>query len=125
MSFMKKDLNNCLHLLLFTSFDIVKIFDLSFEIYFNTIIRGHHVYKSIWTSSIRQILLAQPDVRKEALDYDKYAVGVFKRHVEDFSQLDLVGQEPVDLSRLLSQFLKADVGNSIYVEIIGKRKREV
>ena len=44
--------------------NIVKDFDLSFEINLKTIIRGHHVYKSIWTSSIGQVLLAQPDERK-------------------------------------------------------------
>ena len=112
--------------------NIVKDFDLSFEINFKTIIRGHHVYKSIWTSSIGQVLLAQPDERKEALDYDKYAVGIFKRHEEDNSKLSLVGHKPVELSKLLNQFLKADTGNCIYVEVIciyveviGKRKREV
>ena len=57
---------------------IVKNFDLSFEINFNIIICAHHVYKSIWTSSIRQVLLAQADVQKEALDYG---------HEEDFCQL--------------------------------------
>ena len=56
------------------STNIVKDFDLSFEINFKTIICGHHVYKRIWTSSIGQVLLAQPDERKEALDYDKDAV---------------------------------------------------
>ena len=55
--------------------NIVKDFDLSFEINFKTTIREHHVYKTIWTSSVGQALLAQPDERKEALDYDKYAVG--------------------------------------------------
>ena len=57
--------------------NIVKDFDLSFEINFKEIIRGHYVYKSIWTSSIGQVLLARPDERKEALDCDKYAVGIF------------------------------------------------
>ena len=32
---------------------------------------------------------------------------------------------PVELSKLLNQFLKADKGNRIYVEITGKRKREI
>ena len=64
--------------------NIVKDFDLSFEINFKIIIREHHVYKSIWTSSIGQILLAQPDERKEALDYDKYAVGIFKQREKIF-----------------------------------------
>ena len=85
--------------------NIVKNFDLSFEINFNTVIRGHHVYESIWTSSIEQVLLALPDVRKEYLDYDKYVVDISKRHEEDFSHLGIVGHAP-------------------HVEIIGKRKRE-
>ena len=105
--------------------NIVKDFHLSFEIKFKTIIGGHHVYKSIWTSSIEQVLLAQPDERKEALDYDKYAVGIFKQHEEDISKLSLVGHVLVELSKLLNHFLKADRGNCIYVEVIGKRKREV
>ena len=103
----------------------VKNFELSFEINFSTIIRGHHVYKNIWTSSLGQVLLAKPDDRKEALDYDKYSIGVFKQKEEDVSQLELVGHAPVELSRLLNHFLKAHVGNSIYVEVTGKRKREV
>lgn len=106
------------------STNIVEDFDLSFEISFKTIIRGHHVYNSIWTSSIGQVLLAQPDERKEALDYDKYAVGIFK-HKKDISGLGLVGHVPVELSKQLNQFLKADTRNCIYVEVIGKRKREV
>ena len=64
-------------------------------------------------------------MRKEASDYGKCAVSIFKRHEEDFFQIDLVGHAPVESASLLNQFLKADVGNSIYVEIIGNRKREV
>ena len=76
--------------------DIVKNFDFSFGINFNTIIRAHHVYKSIWTLSIGQVLLFQPDIQKEALDYDKYAVDIFKRHEQDLPQLDLVGHAPIE-----------------------------
>ena len=61
---------------------------------------------------------------KASLTLWQYVVGSFKRHEEDFSQLDVVGHAPVELS-LLDQFLKAAVGNSIYVEMIRKRKREV
>ena len=105
--------------------NIVKDFDLSFEINFKTIIRGHHVYKSIWTSSTGQVLVAQPDEWKEALDYDKYVVGIFKRHEEYIPKLSLVGHVPRELSKLLNQILKADTGNCIYAEVIGKRKWEV
>ena len=51
--------------------------------------------------------------------------GIFKRHEEDISKPSLVGHVPVELSKLLNRFLKADTGNYIYVEAIGKRKREV
>ena len=104
---------------------VVKNFELSFEINFRTIIRGHHVYKNIWTSSLGQVLKAKPDERKEAMGYDKYSIGVFKQSEEDDSQLILVGHAPVELSRILNQYLKADEGSSIYVEVTGKRKREV
>ena len=45
--------------------------------------------------------------------------------MEDTSTLTLLGLVPVELSKLLNKFLKADTGNGIYVEITGKRKREV
>ena len=41
------------------------------------------------------------------------------------SKLSLVGHAPVELSKLLNEFLKADTRNCIYVEVIGKQKREV
>ena len=75
--------------------------------------------------SVGQVLLAQSHERKEALDYDKYAVCIFKRHEEDISKLSLIGHVRVELSKLLNQFLKADTGSSIYIEVIGKRKWEV
>ena len=100
----------------------MKDFHLPFEINFKTIIRGHHIYKSIWTSSIGQVLLSQTDEWKEALDYDKYAAGISKRQEEDISKLSLVGHIPVELSKLLYQFLKADTGHCIYVEVIGETK---
>ena len=104
---------------------IEQCFDLCFEINFKTVIRGHHVYKSIWTPLIGQVLIAKPDERREALDYDKYSIGIFKRSEEGTTTLTLVGHVPVELSKLLNQFWKAGTGNGIYVEITGKRKREV
>ena len=74
--------------------------DLYFEINFETVIDGHHVCKSIWTPFIGQVLVAKPDERREALDYDKYSIGIFKRSEEDTTTLTLVGHVPVDLSKL-------------------------
>ena len=103
---------------------IQQCFDLYFEINFQTVIRGHHVYKIIWTPLTAQVLIAKRDERREPLDYDKYSIGIFKRSEEDTTTLTPVGHVPVELSKLLNQFLKAGTGNGIYVEITGKRKRE-
>ena len=104
---------------------IEQCFVLCFEINFKTVIRGHHVYKSIWTPLIGQVLIAKPNERREALDYDKYSFGIFKRSEEDTTTLTFEGHVPVALWKLLNQFLKAGIGNGIYVEITGKRKQEV
>ena len=40
---------------------------------FQTAIRGHHICKDIWVPSI-----GQKSTRKEAIKYDKNAIGVFK-----------------------------------------------
>ena len=37
------------------------------------VIRGHHIYTTIWTAVIDQELIAKLDERKEALDYDKFS----------------------------------------------------
>ena len=54
---------------------IEQCLDPCFEINFETVFRGHHVYKSVWTPLIGQVLIAKPDERREALDYDKYSNG--------------------------------------------------
>jgi len=74
---------------------------------------------------IGQILIAKSDERREALHDDNYSIGIFKRSEEDTTTLTLVGNVPVELSTLLNQIVKADTGNASYVEITGKRKREV
>ena len=81
---------------------IEQCFDLCLEVNFKTVIHGHHIYKSIWTPLIGHVLIAKPDERREALDYDKYAIGIFKRLEEDTTALTLVGHVPVELSKLLN-----------------------
>ena len=46
---------------------------------------------------------------------------LFSKVTKKISLLDLAGHVPVELSRQLNLLLKADVGNHIYVEIIGER----
>ena len=45
---------------------------------FQTAIRGHHICKDIWVPSIGQNLVCKTGTRKEAIKYDKNAIGIFK-----------------------------------------------
>ena len=61
---------------------------------FKSVIRGHHVYRDIWTPVKDETVLCTEDEREEAKSFDKYAVGTFKNNV-------LVGHVPIELSRLI------------------------
>ena len=76
-----------------------------YQIEFKTAIRGHHVYKQTWTPSLGEILQCKKDNRQEALDHDEHAVGVYKFESDDVETM-LVGHVPIELSMLLSRFLK-------------------
>ena len=58
--------------------NFVKNFNLCFEVFFPAIICSHYVYKTIWTTAVCQELIAKPDERKEALDYNKFSIVAFK-----------------------------------------------
>ena len=90
---------------------------------FQSLLRGHHVYKNVWNPYKGEILIAEPDNRDEAQENDKYAVGIYKKN--DDGSKKLVGHAPVEFSSLLYHFLQASTENCINVEVIGKRKREV
>ena len=49
----------------------------------SSIVRGHHVYKSIWSSYAGGVLVANLDDQPEVLEYDKFAVGVYKTNEEE------------------------------------------
>ena len=82
--------------------------DFAYE--FSSIVRGHHVYKSVWTPSIGETLPLSADAGNE---HDAYAVGVSKESV-------LVGHAPREVSRIFYYFLQHD--GSISAEITGHRK---
>ena len=44
----------------------------------SSIIRGHHVYMSVWSSTVGETLNTKPDNREESKDYDKFAIGEYK-----------------------------------------------
>ena len=95
---------------------------------FQSIVRGHHVYKSIWSPYAGETLMAYPDGRPEALEYDKFAVEIYKikeKEKDMEEQEELVSHVPVELSSLIYNFLNASSENRMTVEVTGKRKQEV
>ena len=103
-------------------------FEMYHRVKFQSIIRGHHVYKSIWSPYAGETLMAYPDDRPEALEYNTFAVGIYKikeKEKDMEEQKELVGHVPVELSSLIYHFLNASSENRMTVEVTGKRKQEV
>ena len=76
----------------------------------NSVVRGHHIYKSIWTPYIGEVL---PAAVEDGNEEDQYAVAVCKGGI-------VVGHTPRELSRILYFFLRH--GGSIECRITGHRK---
>ena len=90
--------------------------DMFYQIEFKTAIRGHHVYKQTWSPSLGEILKCKKDNRQEALDHDEYILGVYKLGSDDAETM-LVSDVPIELSMLLSRFLKASEKNAVKVKV--------
>ena len=99
-------------------------FEMVYKLNFETVIHGHHVCKAVWSTEIGEKLECYEDTRKEAKDYDKHTVGIFKLSNKERKKT-LVGHIPVELSSLIDYFLKIEETNRVIAEVTGKRKREV
>ena len=100
-------------------------FKMYFKVHFETVIRGHHVYKHTWTPVIDQVLQCEKDNRAEAQEHDSNAVGVYLVTTQSDAKKTLAGHVPIELSHLLKNFLEAEAGNKLCAQVTGKRKREV
>ena len=76
-----------------------------------------------WTPDKGEKLVCRKDEREEAREHDKHAVGVYKK--DDTKTNSEVGHVPIELSKLLLQFLESDSQNMVEVRVTGKRYREV
>ena len=52
-------------------------FDMVYKIHFESIIRGYHVYSSIWTPELGETLECHEYLRRKAKEYDDHAIGLF------------------------------------------------
>ena len=79
---------------------------------FSSVIRSHHVYKTIWTPYVGEELLLA--IEENNL-FDRRAVAVLKNG-------EIVGHMPHELAQFSWFFLKRDSG-SIKAVVTGKRKK--
>ena len=80
------------------------------EFSLESVIRGHHVYKAIWTPVSGELLEVMVE---EGNSEDQYAVGIYKSTI-------LVGHVPRELSRTFYFFISH--GGSIECRVSGHRK---
>ena len=90
---------------------------------FETNIRGHHGYESVWTPIFGEQLKSMKDDREEAKDHDENAIGIYKINAE--AEDLLVGHIPCEISKPIHCFLKTDKFNFVVAIVTGKRKREM
>ena len=92
-----------------------------FEVQFTSVIRGHHIYKSVWTPTLGEKLNCREDDRKEAKQHDEYAIGTY---LEAYTGSELVGYVPMELSYLIYTFLRANDDNEVSAKVTGSRRLE-
>ena len=76
----------------------------------SSVIRGHHVYKAIWTPALREELIVKAE---DGNVYDEHTMAVVKEG-------NVVGHMPRSISRVSWFFLKR--GGRILCRVTGKRK---
>ena len=98
---------------------------LQYDIDFESVVRGHHIYKTVWKPEIGERLVCEKDDRREAALYDENAIGVYKQlEVDRKPEFILVAHLPMELSFLMHSFLKSRHENILIAEVIRARKRE-
>ena len=81
------------------------------------------MFTRVWSPEKGERLLCQKDLREEAVEHDVHAIGVYKKKRDDWP--GEVGHAPIELSKLLSQFLGSDTNDFIEIQVTGKRYREI
>ena len=77
---------------------------LVFEVQFTSVMRGPHIYKSVWTPTLGGKLNCHEDDRKEAKQHDEYAIWMY---LGANTSSELVGHVPMEPSYLIYAFLRA------------------
>ena len=90
----------------------------AFEHTLESSVRGHHVYKDVWTPILHEWLQTRQELGNAE---DEYAVGVIKSDPSSLNSELTVGHVPRELSRIFWYFIQND--GEITCEIIASRRR--
>ena len=97
---------------------------LQYNVDFESVIRGHHVYKTVWKPEIGERLVCKKDDREEAAVYDTNAIGIYKElNTDEGHQVILAGHLRMEISFLMSSFLKSREENTLIAEVTRSRKK--
>ena len=75
---------------------------------FESVARGHHIYKKVWKPVVGEKLTCKHDTREEAKLYDEFTVGIYRLSTSSSQDQEVVGHLPIELSFLLCKFLSRD-----------------
>ena len=100
---------------------LAQVFINVFEVQFTSVIRGHHIYRSVWTPTLGEKLNYCKDDRNEDKQHDGYATGTY---LEANTGSKLVGHVPMELPYLIYIFLRAYNNNEVSVKVTGSRRLE-
>ena len=103
-------------------------FKMNFKVEYETVIRGHHVYKCVWTPVMDEKLECNKDTRAEAKEHDENAIGVYRitKQLDVANQKKiLVGHVPIELSRLMKNFLEANTKTNLWHKSLERGKEKL
>ena len=83
------------------------------SLHWDSVIRGHHVYKDIWTPFIGEVLRVEQETHNVQ---DRFAVAVVKDDIT-------VGHVPCEVSCLVWHFIEHD--GTVNCEVTGRRKHGI
>ena len=86
----------------------------------------HHVYKCVWTPVMDEKLECNKVTRAEAKEHDENAIGVYRitKQLDVANQKKIfVGHVPIELSRLIKNFLEANTENKLVAQVTWKEEK--
>ena len=75
---------------------------------FESVARGHHMYKKVWKTVVGEKRTCKHDTREESKLCAEFSVGIYRLSTSSSQDQEVVGHLPKDLSFLLCKFLSRD-----------------